>query len=445
MALQPGRAPEAARVVSVINRADINQAPVQSLTELLVYALNVDVRQRGANGIQADIGIRGGSFEQTLILLNGIPYNDPQSGHHNMDLPIELSQVERIEILEGPGSRVFGPNAFCGAINIITSGGKGNSVKAGIAAGAHNLLNREFSVTVSHKSFSAYLAAGAKRSDGYIPNTDYRTNNLFGSWTYKEKRVVVELQGGEQLKAFGANSFYTARFPDQYEQTATQFASIRFSRAGKLKLSSSVYWKRHHDRFELFRDASPSWYKGHNYHLTDVGGAEVNAGITSPLGRTAFGASWRVEHIYSNVLGQLMGDTLSVPGEPQGKFTRSAQRQYAGIFVEHQVYLGKLSVSAGALLSFIPTVGPRLFPSVDAGYTLNRDLKIFATFNTSLRLPSFTDPSYEIKSDYPRVTEMVADSLKRFATGTKITPATPMKPSSSPITASRKSVCASGR
>jgi len=385
---------EVARVVAVIRRADISLAPVQSINELLEYALNVDVRQRGPNGVQADIGIRGGSFEQTLILLNGIPFNDPQTGHHNLDLPLELSQIECIEILEGPGSRVFGPNAFCGAINIITSGREGSSVKAGISAGEHKLYTSEISASFNHKSFSGYVAAGRKSSDGYIANTDYRISNLFGSGIYKSGRMRFELQAGGQMKAFGANSFYTAKYPDQYEQTRTRFASLKFSRQGKLKLSSSVYWKRHHDRFELFRDESPSWYPGHNYHLTDVGGAEANASFNSPIGLTAIGVSWRVEHIFSNVLGELMNDTLSVPGEPEGKFTRSAQRQYAGFFAEHQVSLGKFSISAGALLSFIPSVGPKLFPGADVSYAINQHLKMFATFNTSLRLPSFTDLYY---------------------------------------------------
>jgi vitamin B12 transporter len=413
---------EVSRVVAVISKADIALAPVQSLNELLEYALSVDVRQRGPNGVQADIGIRGGSFEQTLILLNGIPFNDPQTGHHNLDLPLELSQVERIEILEGPGSRVFGPNAFCGAINIITSGGEGNSLKVGISAGEHDLYSGEASVSVKHKSFAGYLAAGARGSEGYIPNTDYKNGNLFGSGIYRSGRMRFEIQGGGQMKAFGANSFYTARYPDQFEKTRTRFASLKFSREGRLKLSSSIYWKRHHDRFELFRDESPSWYQGHNYHLTEVGGAEVNTSIISNLGRTGFGASWRVEHIFSNVLGKLMNDTLPVPGEPDGEFTRISQRQYAGIFAEHQVFLGKFSVSAGGLLSFVPSAGPKVFPGIDAGYKFSQRIKLFATFNTSLRLPSFTDLYYAGPSNIGNP-DLKPENATSYETGLKFTKA----------------------
>ena len=103
---------EKSRVVQIINREEIANAPVQSINELLEYALSVDIRNRSSNSVQSDIGIRGGSFEQTLVLLNGVKINDPQTGHHTMNIPVELSDVERIEILEEPGSMIVGGNAF---------------------------------------------------------------------------------------------------------------------------------------------------------------------------------------------------------------------------------------------------------------------------------------------------------------------------------------------
>src|SRR5699024_3897839 len=94
--------------------------PVRSVSELLGYVAGVDVRRRGAQGAQVDIGLHGGTFDQTLVLLNGIKVIDPQTGHNMMNLPVSLADIKRIEILKGPAASVYGVNAMNGAINIIT-------------------------------------------------------------------------------------------------------------------------------------------------------------------------------------------------------------------------------------------------------------------------------------------------------------------------------------
>ena len=107
--------------ITLITRANIQATPARSLQELLAFTPGIDVRQRGISGVQADIGIRGGSFEQTLLLVNGIKLSDPQTGHHMMNIPVPLQAIERIDVLKGQGSRIFGQNAYAGAINIITA------------------------------------------------------------------------------------------------------------------------------------------------------------------------------------------------------------------------------------------------------------------------------------------------------------------------------------
>lgn len=88
------------RSIIVITRDEIESANVQSVQDLLEYASGVDLRRRGPHGTQADVSIRGGTFEQTLILIDGIKINDSQTGHHNLDIPLQLDDVERIEILK---------------------------------------------------------------------------------------------------------------------------------------------------------------------------------------------------------------------------------------------------------------------------------------------------------------------------------------------------------
>src|SRR5437588_371578 len=91
-----------------------------TLVDFLRLDPSLDVRERAPNGVQADLSIRGGSFGQTLILVDGQRMNDAQSGHHNMDIPLPLESISRIEVLRGSGSTLYGSDAVGGVVNIIT-------------------------------------------------------------------------------------------------------------------------------------------------------------------------------------------------------------------------------------------------------------------------------------------------------------------------------------
>jgi len=170
---------QAARIVKVIGKEEIQSAPVQSLQDLLEYSLNVDVRQRGNYGVQADISIRGGSFDQVLILLNGININDPQTGHHSLNLPVSFDAIERIEILEGPASRIYGPNAFSGAINIITGTSDKSNLKARVSGGENGYFDTGLSGTFVSGRLTNFVSADHRSSDGYIKNTDFKLTDAF--------------------------------------------------------------------------------------------------------------------------------------------------------------------------------------------------------------------------------------------------------------------------
>lgn len=132
---------QAARIVTVLDRKAIAAAPVQSVNDLLKYAAGVDVRQRGDMGVQTDISIRGGTFDQITILLNGINICDPQTGHNAADFPVEMSEIERIEVLEGPAGRVYGTSSLVGAINIVTRTEEESGAEV-FADGAHTVISK---------------------------------------------------------------------------------------------------------------------------------------------------------------------------------------------------------------------------------------------------------------------------------------------------------------
>ncbi len=385
---------EVSRVVSVITNAEIKQAPVQSLADLLEYSMSVDVRQRGYHGVQADISIRGGSFDQTMILINGIPFNDPQTGHHNANLPIDLENVDRIEILEGPASRTFGPNAFSGAINIITTSASSDEVKLALSYGEHDLYNSSVSVNTGNKTFKNGLMISKKGSGGYIENTDYQALNLFYLSELNLNSNKTTFQAAFQDKSFGANSFYTPAYPNQYEQTKTRFISTNWKTGLKLKSDLSIYWKQHDDRFELFRTDPASWYSGHNYHQTQVYGLDETINFVSGLGKTAFGTSFRHEQIKSNVLGLILDEPIAVRGEENAFYLKKDDRDNLSFFAEHSFYTANFSISAGLLANYNSAFDWHWIPGFDLSYQLSKNFKVFSSVNKSFRLPTFTDLYY---------------------------------------------------
>lgn len=386
---------EIARIVTVINIKEIAAAPVRTVQELLEYVAGADIRQRGSDGVQADISIRGGTFDQTLILLNGVNISDPQTGHHNLNIPVSFNQIERIEILEGPAARVYGPNAFSGAINIITKQPELNSFKANVTSGSFKYFETEVTGDFKTGKLNNSVSMNWKSSDGYIENTDFQNKGFFYTNSFENEAGQLRIQTGFSDKGFGANSFYTPKYPNQYEKVKALFTSAQWESKGKLHLKPVIYWRRHHDRFELFRENPPAWYTTHNYHLTNSYGTQLNSWIGWRLGKSAFGFEYRTENILSNVLGEPLGEPEPVPGE-EAFFTKSKSRNIISGFAEHVYYANKWILSAGVMGNHISDGenGLNLFPGLEASYQTNRITRLFANFNTSLRMPTFTDLYY---------------------------------------------------
>lgn len=391
----PAVFPEVARIVQVISNEELKKRPASNLADALRQFQGIDIRQRGPEGIQADISIRGGSFDQTAILLNGINITDPQTGHHNLNIPLSFSQIERIEILEGPAARIYGPNAFSGAINIITKAKEKNSLQASYVHGSHNFSDIDIAGSFKTGQFSQTLSLNRKKSEGYIHNTDFAVQNIFLHSTAKLKSGQLDYQIGYSKKDFGANSFYTPRFPEQFEQTKTLLTSLRFKSNSLINLTPAVYWRRHQDRFELFRYERPGWYQGHNYHLTDVFGLNVNSWFRSLIGKTSFGAELRSENIWSNVLGDIITNVIKVPGE-DAFFNRFKSRTSFSAFLEHTYTIRNFYINTGVLAqrSSDLNLNWQFFPGMDISYNIRPEIKIFASAGRSLRLPTFTDLYY---------------------------------------------------
>ena len=397
---------QAARMVTVLTRDDIQAAPVQSVNDLLKYAAGVDVRQRGPLGAQTDVGIRGGTQEQMTILLNGINICDPQTGHNAFDLPCSLSDIERIEILEGPAARVYGTSSLMGAVNIVTKNRPLPASPAGkeqlairAEGGSFGYFSAEASIS-KLSTLNATLSTCFTRSDGYSRaksgalNADYSGFKAFyqGHYSFPSGKAGKGLywHAGVSTKGFGSNTFYSAKFDEQYERTTKVFAALQGDvEAGAFHFHPSLYWNRSHDRFELIRgDESKVPF---NHHRTDVFGLNLNSWFDWTLGRTAFGAEFRNEDIVSGNLGEPLS-------EPHGRYQFGLNRTNLSFHLEHNILLSRFTLSAGfiAIKNTWSEMPFTLYPGVDASYRIGDNWKVYASYNESLRMPSFTELYYSV-------------------------------------------------
>jgi vitamin B12 transporter len=166
------------RIVEIIDASSIQSSPGQSFQDKIQYQSNIDISQRGQFGIQSDVSIRGGSFDQVLILQNGINLTDPQTGHHNLNIPIDPEVIYKIEILNGPAARAIGANAYSGAINIITKPRFKNQLSLSANTGAFGYMRSHIGTNLASKNTKHLLSGSYSRSDGYINNSDFEVFNF---------------------------------------------------------------------------------------------------------------------------------------------------------------------------------------------------------------------------------------------------------------------------
>lgn len=393
----PLTALQSAKIVTVISRDDIQRAEAASINDILKLATGVDVRQRGGFGVQTDISINGGTFDQITILLNGVNMSSPQTGHNAADFPVSLSDIERIEVLEGASARVFGSSAFNGAINIVTRTDKESCVRVSAEGGSFGTFGGDAGLSLRTGSVSQQFSGGYTQSDGGTANSDFKRRRMYYMGSWESRYVNLSWQGGLSSQDYGASTFYSARFNNQWEATrrfmASALADIRPFADERLVFSPSVYWHRDVDHYQLTRGKEGA-KNGENYHRMDVYGAALNAHATWLLGKTAVGVDLRKEHILSTAYGTLLDESewTAIHGSDR-HYDHRGDRTNTSLFLEHNVILGGFTLSAGVLANRNTGLDNRFrfYPGVDISYRPSDNWKFYASWNKALRVPTFTD------------------------------------------------------
>jgi vitamin B12 transporter len=355
------------RDVLVIEKEEIKGSPASGVADLLKYISGVEINERGPQGIQSDVSIGGGTFEQNLILIDGVKVNDPQTAHHNLNIPIQIEDIERIEILKGPGTRLYGGGAFAGVINIITKKGEAKNLEIKASGGDYELIEGNFSFSQPLGISDNYLSVSGNRSNGYRHNTDFDIWNIFFRSSIEHMKAKGDISFGYNDKDFGASYFYSDIYPNSREHTKTTFlrGSIGFE-----KTNLSLYWKRHKDDYILDYE-NPLFYR--NDHTTHVYGVTLQSEISYKAGVTAVGLEWGGDEIRSTNLGN---------------YTRTKSR----FFFEHKFPTMKsTTIVFGSSLLYYSDWDWYFYPGVDIGFKVNNKTYLYTAIESAFRIPSYTE------------------------------------------------------
>ena len=415
---------EAYRLITQVSQAEIEALPIQTVADILQYLPGVDVRTRGANGAQADISMRGGTFDQVLVLLNGVPLSDFHTGHYALNIPVSTEMIERVEVLQGTSANLHG--AFSGAINIVTKTtppqpspqGREHDLTLKLTAGMNGLVNSEIAATFAIPNNNSLpcgegrggvinLSAEYSRAEGYYAprptekeatacrNSDFQLANIY----FQTRWRGLDVQAGAQWKDAGLGMGYGFGSQDQFDATRTAFASGRYEhRWGAWRLDAQAAYRANYDRYE--------WHRGQrlygNFHFAQTASAALSAHYASKIGTTSFGVSVRNENMHSTNLGDTINPDGQVPNVADFPLAdvrvldlvKGGNRFHTNYYAEQTFYYAGLSASIGINGTYNTQFGHHVGGGANIGYEFKKAGTIYVNANRSLRMPTFTDLYY---------------------------------------------------
>jgi outer membrane cobalamin receptor len=331
---------------------------------------SLDLGERAPDGVQSDLSVRGGTFGQTLILLNGLRLDDPQSGHHDMDLPVPLASIERIEVLRGSGSTLYGSDAVGGAVNIITQPPEGAEFRLRVAAGNFGVNQELGEIADSFRNVTEQLVFSRDFSSGFMPDRDYRNLSLASSTHVTSPLGASDITLGYADKPFGADQFY-GDYPS-WEDTKTWFAGWQQDLGANT--SAAFGFRRHSDLYVLYRD-DPEIYT--NHHADESWQMALRR--HDPLAANT-ALYYGVEGYHDSIVSTNLGEHARWRGAAYTALDVRALRRF--------------SFTLGAREEVYRNLAGEFSPSVSGGFWLSSHFKLRASASHAFRVPSYTDLYY---------------------------------------------------
>jgi outer membrane cobalamin receptor len=357
------------RALTIFTGDDIRNLPVRSIADLLALAVSADMSSRAPFGLQTDIRLRGSAFSQVLVLVNGMRINDSQTAHHNSDFPVQLQDVVRIEVLLGPGSSIYGADAFGGMINIIT--GYGKFAKASISGGLHGFIEGAGSVGLRKGKIEQSLSASGNRSSGFEYDREFRSVAVSARTRVGDRSAF---SASYMNKEFGANGFYGPSPSREWtNQTMVSF-DRRIERSSGANTLFQGYYRTHGDRF-LYDVRSPGLFE--NRHRTHAVGMLAKA-------------RFKLSDTESITLGgETGGDWIASSNLGNHSYARTS------LFSEFQwMPINTLAVYPGLRFDYYSNFGAATSPSLSGSWDIGSGFRLRSSFGRAFRIPAFTELYY---------------------------------------------------
>jgi iron complex outermembrane receptor protein len=362
------RAADVARSVQVVTREEFARSAARSVADVLATIMGVDVYGRSA--AQADVSIRGSSSEQVVVLVDGVRMSDVQSAHYTLDLAVPLASVERIEILRGAGSALYGPDAVGGVINIVTRRTQSSQLHA--RSGSFGSVEGGLSTGLSRDAFTLTSAADFDKSDGHRDGTDFRIGQGRVTVASHTPGGDVQTSLAVGVRDFGAADFYAPY--NSIERTATTTLDSRWNEAvGPWMLAVSGSTRRHQDHYVLVR-GNPALYENRHESWQSTG-TVVGTGNAGPLA-LAVGT----EGVHDQLSSARLGGRREWRGAVFGEATAGDP--------------ARVIVNVGARGDHSSVYGDFFSPSVSAGASLAKQVRVHASGGAGFRAPTWTERFY---------------------------------------------------
>ncbi|NYF78268.1 TonB-dependent receptor plug domain-containing protein [Granulicella arctica] len=355
-----------------VNLIDARDQPllVNNLTDLLRLDPSVNLQARAGNGVQADLSMRGTTFEQSLVLLNGLHINDSQTGHFNLEIPVPLEAVSRIDVLHGSGSTFYGSDAIGGAVNLITQRPTTTDIIAKTGFGNYGSEEQHLRADLTTTHLAEQLSGSRDTSDGFIPDRGYHANALASETWLTTRPGTTDILLAASDRPYGADQFY-GDF-DSWERTKAWFASIQ-QQLGP-RTAASFGYQRHTDLFVLLLD-NPDFYRN-NHITTSYEGALRRADTLGSNATLSYGLEEAGDTIDSSNLGH------------------HARNQGAGYATLSLRALGRFSLSLGGREEVLSGNGSVFSPNLAAAFALTSTVRLRGSVGHGFRLPTYTDLYY---------------------------------------------------